>query len=127
MIVYKGLYPRILIGIRTGIAMDGHKVVALHRIGLLGLLLGGFIDVRGSGIIHLHSILLQNPSHRQGQRQRVVLFLPALVHRSRIAAAMSGIYHHHTLPPHTLYTSYVKGLVFVPAFCPLPEKFSKRH
>ena len=101
MIVYKGLYPRILIGIGAGIAVDGHEVVSLDRIALLGLLLGGFIDIRGSGIIHLHPVLLQNLSYRQCQRQHVSLFLPALIDRTRIVPSVSGVDHHQCHRPNT--------------------------
>ena len=52
---------------------------------------------------------------RQEAGQRVVLLPPTLVHRSRIAAAVSGIYHHHGPTSAHLFYIICKG----PGLCSL--------
>ena len=64
------------------------------------------IDICGSRIHHILSACLQKPSHFQRQSQIVILFLSALIDRTRILPSVSAVHYNlicHTFPPVFLF------------------------
>ena len=73
--------------------MDGDEEVHAGGVRLHGFLIGGFIDVRGARIHHVDPPVLKDLSDGEGEGERVVLFLPAVVYGARIAASVTGVKH----------------------------------
>jgi len=81
--------------------MDRDKIVSSHLVSLLCFLVRGLVDIRGSGIIHIHSIFLQNTPHRQCQRQNILAFLSSIICGPRVRTTVTRIQHdqwHKKLP-----------------------------
>lgn len=73
--------------------MDGDEEVHAGSVRFHGFLVGGFIDVGGSGVHHVDPTVLEDLADSQSKGERVVFFLPAVIDGARITSSVAGVKH----------------------------------
>ena len=73
--------------------MDGNKIIHAGVVGFCRFFIGGLIDIGCSRVLHVQTVVLKDLADGQGQAERIVLFLAAVVDCTGIAAAVAGIQH----------------------------------